>query len=118
MNALKAMIPELDPTPAPPRGSIDIGNGYCLLRAVDTSAQLLPTQEAAALVRFYMTIGVVLLDDYAFKVIKWAQLAFPIGQVARSAWKEVQTGLNKSGRVPKISRRVKVSDILTSSCPQ
>ena len=112
VNALKAMIPELDPTPAPPRGSIDIGNGYRLLCAVDTSARLLPTQEAAALVRFYMTIGVVLPDDYAFKVIKWAQLALPVGQVARSAWKEVQTGLNKSGRVPKISRCVKVSDIL------
>lgn len=112
VNALKAMIPELDPTPAPPRGSIDIGNGYRLLRAVDTSARLLPTQEAAALVRFYMTIGVVLPDDYAFKVIKWARLALPVGQVARSAWKEVQTGLNKSGRVPKISRCVKVSDIL------
>ena len=59
-----------------------------------------------------MTIGVVLPDDYAFKVIKWARLALPVGQVARSAWKEVQTGLNKSGRVPKISRCVKVSDIL------
>ena len=43
INALKAMIPELDPLPpAMPRGSRDIGDGFILLRAKDKALRAMP----------------------------------------------------------------------------
>ena len=102
------MLPGLDPTPSPLRGSLDIGDGYRLLRATDTVARLLPASEAVALHSFCGCAGVFLPEDHQFKITKWARLALPVGQIAWCAWKEIYVGLSKSGREPRISRFVKV----------
>ena len=101
-------MPGLNPTPSPPRGSLDIGDGYWLLWATDTVAHLLPASEATALHSFCGCAGVFLPDNHQFKITKWAQLALPVGQIAQCAWKEIQAALSKSGREPQISCFVKV----------
>ena len=52
------MMPGLNPTPSPPHGSLDIGDGYQLLWATDTVACLLPASEATALHSFCGCTGV------------------------------------------------------------
>ncbi|KAF4587957.1 hypothetical protein EYR38_009918 [Pleurotus pulmonarius] len=87
VNALKAMCPELD-TSADNElvcGALDIGNGYILLRARDRYRHTLSGDVAQA----------VQLVTNSTKVVRWARLQLPNGQVARSAWKEKPKPLNK-----------------------
>ncbi|KAF8869902.1 hypothetical protein CPB84DRAFT_1693643 [Gymnopilus junonius] len=98
VNALTAMIPELGP-PAPslPRGAIDLGEGYALLRAQDRYGRLMQPQEATALLRY---LGSTALSGsrsvtWSPKIIRWARLRLPNGQVARSRWKESLKPLRK-----------------------
>jgi hypothetical protein len=49
VNALKAMIPELDPVDPPPCASLDISDGYMLLRARDRRPKKLAGAAAAAI---------------------------------------------------------------------
>jgi hypothetical protein len=73
VNALKAMIPDLDPPPpALPRGVIDLGQPYALLRAQDRYARLMRPQEADALLRYLggVTAG---SGNWCPKVTRWAR---------------------------------------------
>lgn len=104
VNALKAMIPDLDPPPpALPRGAIDLGQAYALLRAQDRYARLMRPQEADALLRYLggVTAG---SGNWCPKVTRWARLQLPNGQVARSRWKESLKPLGKL----RTARNVKV----------
>ena len=104
VNALKAMIPDLDPPPPPlPRGAIDLGQGYALLHAQDRYARLMRPQEAGALLLY---LGGVAENPNGWcpKVTQWARLRLPNGQVARSRWKK---SIKPLGKV-RIARNVKV----------
>jgi hypothetical protein len=103
VNALKALIPDLDPdTQSLPRGSVDLGDAFVLLRARDEYKHHI---EGAAgnHIRAFLekrngpTPGVL-------GIVRWARLRLPNGQIARSAWKELRKPLNKV----RMARNVKV----------
>ncbi|KAG1788451.1 uncharacterized protein HD556DRAFT_1245179 [Suillus plorans] len=81
-NAIKSMFPHFDPPDVlAPQYSLDIGNGYVLLRAHDKrSHHAASPAEAAAMADF--------LGHEAPKFFHWACLRLPNGQISRSAWKE------------------------------
>lgn len=90
VNMLKAMIPDLEgPDNSIPRGAKDLGDGYILLRARDRTARQVDVAESQALRRYLQsTHNKDLPEGWAPKVLRWARLRLPNGQVARSAWKE------------------------------
>ncbi|KAI0682956.1 hypothetical protein C8T65DRAFT_595700 [Cerioporus squamosus] len=103
VNALKAAIPAFaDPDPVLPSASIDLGDGYALLRARDRVERGVTEAEEQAVRAF-------LSQQFGFDnptwtpiVRRWARLAIPTGQVARSAWKEVDR--EARGKQPRRSR--------------
>jgi hypothetical protein len=107
INAIKAIIPTIEPsTNALPKGSLDLGQGYILLRRRERSAHIVRPCEADAILRYLSTNGIDIVS--APSVTRWARLRLPNGQVARSAWKE-----NAMSRHPRIARNVKVSFFLS-----
>ncbi|KDQ57311.1 hypothetical protein JAAARDRAFT_178964 [Jaapia argillacea MUCL 33604] len=105
VNALKALVPELDPDTVPPiRGSLDLGGGYILLRAMDTCARQTSISEAAAILMYMGSCGEDLTQWQAPRVTRWARLRLPNGQISRSLWKEQLKTLDKI----RISRNVKI----------
>ena len=95
-----------------PRGSIDLGNDYVLLRAQDQMRSMRKC-EAEALIT-YLTdqchINILTAtsgsspEDWCPNIARWARLRLPNGQIARSRWKEAVKPLDKI----RISRNVKV----------
>ncbi len=125
VNALIAMFPgqftgtnDSAPDKQFPRGAINLGNGYALLRAQD---QLRPMRncEAEALIAYLtnqMHINIAVItsgcsneSQWCPNVARWARLRLPNGQIARSKWKEIMKPIDKV----RISRHVKVSSIVT-----
>lgn len=104
LNALKSLIPDLEPPEnSIPRGGIDLGGGYALLRAMDRASRELRPCEAAAVNMFvqeHCNFGGQTVNS----VVRWARLRLPNGRVARSAWKEKQKSLDKV----RMARNVKV----------
>ena len=90
VNALKAILPELDkPKYLLPRGALDLCGGYVLLRAREPRPSLMTDSAAVALRGYYEEQGQPLRDSgTSYRVIRWARLLIPTGQVAQSAWKE------------------------------
>jgi hypothetical protein len=90
VNALKAMIPDLEPdSDTLPRGSNDIGDSYVFLRARDGAACLIDGVAGATIREFYEERGFGNFEnDWFPHIIRWAQLCLPNGQIARSSWKE------------------------------
>ena len=105
VNALKAMIPDLEPDAKLPRGAKDIGDGYILLRARDEYAQKLRDPEAAAVKAYLEQVTGNIAPNWVPRVKRWARLQLPNGQIARSAWKEMKKPLKEV----QMSRNVKVS---------
>jgi hypothetical protein len=97
INALKAMIPDLEPPPPiVPRGGKDLGGGYILLRAKDNCLRAIPDTEKQALSNYLKdTHALEVAEDWLPGVAKWARLRLPNGQVARSSWKEKLKPLQK-----------------------
>lgn len=88
VNALKAMIPDIEPPENPiPRGGRDLGDGYVLLRAMDNTSREVRPCEHTAIAAFLHGYGVQLSVPLA-KVTRWARLRLPNGQIARSQWKK------------------------------
>ena len=105
-NALRSMRPDLDALEDfLPRGAIDLGNSYVLLRAMDTTSRSVNEVDAEAINRFLEDAGMDIREPIPH-VIRWARLRLPNGQVARSAWKECSKPLEKV----RMARNVKVSD--------
>jgi hypothetical protein len=106
VNALTAMIPDLDPPPPPlPQGAIDLGQGYVLLCAQDRYDFPMHPQEASALLRYLGGMAAdVSSTNWCPKVTRWARLQLPSGQVARSRRKESLKPLGKL----RTARNVKV----------
>ncbi|KAG1802426.1 hypothetical protein EV424DRAFT_1331454 [Suillus variegatus] len=98
VNALKAIIPELD---VPPRGipstAIDLGGGYVLLRKRDYRA-VHPSQAETIAIEAYLGLD-------AHKIHRWARLRLPNGQIVRTAWRET---LRPPERPIRVSRNVKL----------
>ncbi|KAG6835383.1 hypothetical protein H0H93_001990 [Arthromyces matolae] len=109
---LKALFPaidgEVENEEKLPAYSQPLGDGYVLLRAMDTCAREMLEEESNALKIF-------LEEDPRFgaeniptrwkpSVVRWSRLLLPCGQVARSLWKESMKPLNKV----RIARRVKL----------
>lgn len=101
VNSLKVMIPDLEPDESKlPYKSQDLGDGYVLLRALDQHPYN-PTQVEIRALQAYLASVQDSSND--FRIHRWARLQLPIGQTARSAWKET---IQK--RAARMSRNVKV----------
>ena len=105
VNALIAMIPDLERTPpALPHGGLDLGNGFALLRARDRYDRSMQPCEARALAIYIQNLDGTELGSNCPKIARWARLHLPNGQIARSKWKEARKPLSKVC----IARNVKV----------
>jgi hypothetical protein len=102
-NALKVLIPDLEPEKGLPQGSEDLGNGYVLLRARDEYHQIVEGLYGEA-IRDYLAEaeGVAADDGWKPRVARWARMRLPNGQIIRSVWKEARMV------EPRISRNIKV----------
>ena len=109
VNALKAIYPDLDEeNNTIPRGAINLGNDYVLLRAKEQTYYKLSHEYLTKLKIFLSNAyGMYLPEETPVSVQRWARLCLPTGQVARSIWKE---GLKPLNRV-RISRNVKVHQL-------
>ncbi|KAF7335173.1 hypothetical protein MSAN_02350500 [Mycena sanguinolenta] len=66
VNALKAMIPNIEPPENPlPRGAVDVGGGYALLHAMDTTSCDVRPCEHCAIVKCLQAHGVTLTQETA-----------------------------------------------------
>ncbi|KAI0714436.1 hypothetical protein C8T65DRAFT_771783 [Cerioporus squamosus] len=93
-----------------PPSSVDLGNGYTLMRARERSAHAVQLRsEHNAIHAFFHTQNVRHIDPAWvpwFK--KWARLRIPTGQIARTAWKECEW--EAAGRVPRRARMVRLAN--------
>ena len=105
INAIKSMVPDLQrPTTNLPQGAKEVGDGYILLRARDRTHRPMRDCETIAL-RNYLGNDTISLDgNLSPRIVRWARLHLPNGQVARSSWKEKLKPLTKL----RMARNVKV----------
>ncbi|KAJ8580934.1 hypothetical protein M405DRAFT_887586 [Rhizopogon salebrosus TDB-379] len=98
INALKVMIPDLEPPDGlPPKNSVNIGDGYVLLRACDRYTYN-PSEAESHLIHEFLNAPV--------PKFKWcARLWLPNGQIARCTWKETLRSADKV----RMAQNVKVS---------
>lgn len=97
-------LPELcDSDSSPPPGSIDLGNGYMLLRKCD-KYPVLPSHGTMGAIADFLDHPVPIP-----KIKRWARLLLPNGQVARSAWRECLKPPDKL----RVSRMIKVISLYT-----
>ncbi|KAJ7242463.1 hypothetical protein C8J57DRAFT_1084365 [Mycena rebaudengoi] len=108
MNALKVLIPDLEPsTDTLPRGAENLQNGYVLLRARDEYNQAIHGHDGDAIRDYLEEItGEVSPPDSVPTLQRWARLRLPNGQIARSAWKEKRLAL----RNVRMARNVRYTD--------
>jgi hypothetical protein len=105
INALKAMIPDLDPPPPDvPQYAKDLGDGFVLLCAKDKVSQTVQTCERDALLSYLKDAHSTVDENWTPTICRWARLHLPNGQIARSAWKEKIKPLNKV----QMARNIKV----------
>ncbi|KAF8153850.1 hypothetical protein B0H34DRAFT_753304 [Crassisporium funariophilum] len=97
INALKASVPSLDKDRGElekvPQGGKSLGDGYILLRAMDSGILRLDQLETTALKQYLMKHRDDLPEEWCAEIIRWSRLRLPNGQVARSAWKEDPKGM-------------------------
>ncbi|KAF9231986.1 hypothetical protein BU15DRAFT_55551 [Melanogaster broomeanus] len=95
VNALKAIIPDIDPDakkPTNPRGSCDLGNGYLLLSHHERTRHETTALESTAILAWIHENAPDSPElssrgrDGCLKVRRWARLQLPNGQKARSIW--------------------------------
>jgi hypothetical protein len=106
VNALKAIIPDLEPDSSVlPHNAIDLGGGFILLRARDSCAREIDGEASEAIQKYFQTHAPDQFDSDSWPhVIRWARLRLPNGQVVHSAWKEK----SKPPLGVRMSRNVKV----------
>ncbi|KAJ7120709.1 hypothetical protein C8R43DRAFT_1136650 [Mycena crocata] len=118
VNALKAVIPELEPEVyVLPDGAKDIHDGYILLPKKDNCPRPIEDCEEAA-IRAYIRDNYDddisssssdgsdqphFADRWKPKVLRWARVRLPNGMIARSSWKEDRMRVE-----PRIARVVKL----------
>lgn len=95
MNALQALYPEFGTKEVNPRGSIELRNGYLLLRARDKKPyQISDSDELDAVQSFFTKRGMPVSDS----ITRWARLQLPTGDKVRSAWKEIENKNTRNSR--------------------
>jgi hypothetical protein len=96
INALKSIYPELDPKSMfqLPRGAMDVGDGYIMLRPRDKYPVEIPGHLAAE----------ALAQVVTSRIRRWGRARLPNGQVARSFWSEKR----RTSQKIRVSRNVKV----------
>ncbi|KAJ6529004.1 hypothetical protein B0H19DRAFT_889358, partial [Mycena capillaripes] len=104
LNALKSMIPDLDPEEKKlPQRSVELGGGYVLLHARDDYRHHLYGEDGRVIRKYIEDRNGPMTGS--LYVVRWARLRLPNGQIARSVWREAQRPLNKL----RIARNVKIS---------
>ena len=108
INALIALFPFLDHTPPSlPHYSLDIGDGYVLLRAKERTGRLLSEILEHSLICDYLEEaehihGNLVTEHnqphFRARIPRWAHLRLPNGQTACSAWKEESHAFKDSQR--------------------
>ncbi|KAH8995170.1 hypothetical protein EDB83DRAFT_2238905 [Lactarius deliciosus] len=115
VNALKAMIPDLDEDQrrSLPRGSKDLGGGFVLLRVRDATPHPLRDNEVRALRELLPS------TPPRVSVCRWARLRIPTGQNCYSAWKEKQKPLEKrcTARNVKVNRALALVSLYSQPDP-
>ena len=104
VNALLAMFPSISPTPPFPSGSIPLDSGYVLLGGKDKNPQTLSPYLSQLIQHNLSTTGTIPSTPQTIKLIRWARLKLPNGQIARSLWKEKEKHPDRL----RIARNVKV----------
>ena len=109
VNAIKAIYPGLDEeTDTIPRGAIDLGNDFVLLRAKEWTFYKLSDEYLATLRIFLLkAYNMVFPEDTPVSIQRWARLRLPTSQVARSRWKEALKPLDRVC----MARNIKVNHI-------
>lgn len=107
VNVMKAIIPDLEPPENPlPSTALQIGNGFALLAATEAKPiHMITPAEKLAIDNFIKKIDPQLNPSSWYKLMRWARLRLPNGQVARSRWKEEKMKKDKI----RMARNVKVS---------
>ena len=97
VNALKSIYPELDPKSSfqLPKGAMDVGEGYIMLRPRDRYPVTIPGHSAA---------NVLAQAINTSRITRWGRARLPNGQVARSLWSEQR----RTSQKVRVSRNVKV----------
>ncbi|EIW78817.1 hypothetical protein CONPUDRAFT_59151 [Coniophora puteana RWD-64-598 SS2] len=98
MNALKAMYPSLAPSKdeRDPTGSVSLGGGYTFLFKKDKKSLGSLRECERAIILEFTRVALV-------RIIRWARLKLPTGQIARSLW-----GESLNTRCTRRSRNVKI----------
>jgi hypothetical protein len=114
VNALVAMWPSFEKVPENPHGSIDLFDGYLLLRPMDGPYHLSRMEEDTLDV-FCSGRQDVDGDDQS-SVFRWGRLKLPTEQVARSAWKELErcSDMARTDRNVKVCKFILFRDQLTN----
>jgi hypothetical protein len=102
-NALIAMWPDFENPKSDPTGSLNLGDGYLLLRPRDTSPHNLSPSEQTAIDGFFLNHPDV-EDNTQQTVYRWGRLKTPTEQIARSRWKE----LERCSDMARTDRNIKV----------
>ena len=105
INALKSMVSDLESGAPCPWGSLDIGGGFVLLVASEKHANPVTDCEAEVISQYIHGIDSVIDTTRYHKIMQWAHLHLPNGQIVCSRWKEDA----RSAWHVQISRNVKVS---------
>ncbi|KAF9786834.1 hypothetical protein BJ322DRAFT_1106936 [Thelephora terrestris] len=82
------MFPFLSPTSPLPSGSIPLNSGHTLLGAKDKTPFKLPHNLSQLIYNYFAANGVMLPGIQGLRIVRWARLKLPNGQIARSLWKE------------------------------
>ncbi|KAF9032570.1 hypothetical protein BJ165DRAFT_1377881 [Panaeolus papilionaceus] len=87
-NSLLAMSPDLSKSKSLPSVSVDLGDGYILLGALEEAPHYIPDIEQIAVNQFFGSNGVTVPLTQRVKLRKWARIQLPNMQIVRSYWKE------------------------------
>ncbi|KAF8524025.1 hypothetical protein JB92DRAFT_2704249 [Gautieria morchelliformis] len=97
------MIPSLErEKQQAPRGSIDLGDGYLLLRARDRHARDCDGLKGEVIEAYIRKaeeeLGSDMPEAWKLKVVRWSRVLLPTAQIACSDWKECAIPIHKSRR--------------------
>ncbi|KAI0317099.1 hypothetical protein OF83DRAFT_1059256, partial [Amylostereum chailletii] len=105
VNALKSVMPDLEADEdALPRGSVDLGDKYVLLRPMDTVSHEVPYTEADFINAYWVGAGGHGAPGGITHVRKWGRVRLANRQNVRSAWKEKERPLENI----RMSRIIKI----------
>ena len=104
VNAMVALLPSFEKTSENPYGSIDLGDGYLLLRPTDGPHDLSCDEQEA--LRVFSSGCQASENVNPISIYQWGRLKLPTEQVVRSVWKE----LERCSDMARTDRNVKVCE--------